>query len=116
MSEREKLIAWIDDCMRGGLHPALAAIMIDVRAYLSRDQSQGAQPVAEDCRVTGVTDLEEFAWALIANAGEGNWTRERKDWQEAAARWRDQYHAKLAAQPAPDAPPQTDLARSKESP
>jgi len=34
----------------------------------------------------------EWAWAIMANAGEGNWEHESKDWQEAAARWRDQYN------------------------
>jgi len=37
-------------------------------------------------------DLLEYAWGIIANAGGGDWTKESKDWQEAAARWRDRYH------------------------
>lgn len=45
------------------------------------------------------TDLEraETAWGIIANAGGGDWTKETKEWQEAAARWRDEYFATLAA-------------------
>ncbi len=42
-------------------------------------------------------DLGEIAWGVIANAGGGDWKLERTDWQEAAARWRDDYHALLAA-------------------
>jgi hypothetical protein len=33
----------------------------------------------------------ELAWGLIANAGGGVWTKESSDWQEAAARWRDNH-------------------------
>lgn len=43
-----------------------------------------------------VSDLEESAWGIIATAGNGNWSFEMIDWQDAAARWRDQYFAKLA--------------------
>lgn len=41
------------------------------------------------------TDLEEFAWGIIANAGGGDWSKESEDWQAAAAKFRDQYHQKL---------------------
>ena len=37
--------------------------------------------------------LLEIAWGIIANAGGGDWKRETKDWQRAAAKWRDDYHA-----------------------
>jgi hypothetical protein len=50
-------------------------------------------------QVPRVTDLEEFAWTIIANAGEGDWLRESKAWGEAAVRWRTEYHAKLDAAP-----------------
>lgn len=38
-----------------------------------------------------IAHLLEYAWGIIANAGEGNWEKESKTWQEAAAKWRDQY-------------------------
>lgn len=41
------------------------------------------------------SDLLEFAWGIIANAGGGNWTLETKDWQEAAARFRTEYFKRL---------------------
>jgi hypothetical protein len=31
----------------------------------------------------------ELAWGIIANAAGGDWTKESKEWQDAAARWRD---------------------------
>jgi hypothetical protein len=46
-------------------------------------------------------DCAEYGWTIIANASGGDWTKEAKDWQEAAARFRDQYHACLAARPIP---------------
>lgn len=33
----------------------------------------------------------ERAWGVIANASEGNWTLQNKQWNEAASRWRDRY-------------------------
>jgi len=38
--------------------------------------------------------LLELAWGVIANAGGGDWEKESKEWQEAAAKWRDQYQLK----------------------
>ena len=34
----------------------------------------------------------EWAWSIIANAGSGRWEMESKDWQDAAARWRDNWY------------------------
>jgi hypothetical protein len=50
-------------------------------------------------------DLAETAWGIIANAGGGDWTKETQEWQDAAARWRDAYHAALdaAQEPVPSA-------------
>ena len=39
--------------------------------------------------LTDAADLLETAWVVIANASDWG---ERDDWQEAAERWRDQYH------------------------
>lgn len=41
------------------------------------------------------TNLLNWAWTIIANAGGGNWEKETADWQEAAAKWRDEYHETL---------------------
>ena len=60
----------------------------NVEAYMLR--SLGYKPVNNH-----VTDLEEFAWAIIANAGGGDWDTQTSEWKEAAIKWRDQYHAKL---------------------
>lgn len=39
--------------------------------------------------------LIEMAWAIIANAGEGNWHKEHPDWRVAAERWHDEFHKLL---------------------
>lgn len=39
------------------------------------------------------SDLLDYAWAIIANAGGGDWSKESKMWQDAATEWRDKYHA-----------------------
>lgn len=38
-------------------------------------------------------NLAETAWSIIANASGGDWSRENAEWNQAAARWRDDYHA-----------------------
>lgn len=43
-----------------------------------------------------VDELLAYAWSVIANAGEGDWSREHPEWKEAAERWRDQYHTYLS--------------------
>jgi len=50
--------------------------------------------------------LIDWAWSIIANAGGGDWERESADWQEAAAKWRHNYHLHLSRRkgyPLPDA-------------
>lgn len=43
--------------------------------------------------------LIELAWGIIANAGGGDWTKESQEWQEAAKKWRDDYHEYLSSKP-----------------
>jgi len=40
-------------------------------------------------------ELLEAAWGIIANAGGWDWKTQSKEWQIAAAGWRDQYHKGL---------------------
>lgn len=39
--------------------------------------------------------LLEQAWQIIANAGEGDWTREHPHWQQAANLFRDKFHREM---------------------
>lgn len=54
--------------------------------------------------VARLMDALEMAWGLIANAGEGNWGRERPEWKEAAERWRDEYWHPALGRNRPAAP------------
>lgn len=40
-------------------------------------------------------DLLAYAWTIICNAGGGDWSRESGDFQYAAAKFREMYHATL---------------------
>lgn len=40
---------------------------------------------------TVLKDLLETAWGIIANASNGDWTKESPEWQHAAIRFRDSY-------------------------
>jgi hypothetical protein len=44
-------------------------------------------------------------WVVLANVSGGDWTKQSADWQEAAARWRDNYFKVLRSRPAEAAPP-----------
>lgn len=43
--------------------------------------------------------LIHWAWGIIANVSNGDWTKQNKDWQQAAALWRNTYHNHLDNQP-----------------
>jgi hypothetical protein len=36
-------------------------------------------------------NVAEMLWVVLANVSEGDWTKQTKEWQEAAAKWRDNY-------------------------
>ena len=40
-----------------------------------------------------MADAAEMLWVVLANVSGGDWTKQSADWQEAAARWRDNYQA-----------------------
>lgn len=63
--------------------------------------SAARQNVAEVIRQTvasftqPVIDFAEWGWTIIANAGGGDWERESPDWQEAAGKYRDEFHDRI---------------------
>ena len=78
-----ELLDWIVDCPEEAAH-RLAALE--------------AGPAA-------LKDELELAWGIIANASDWNIDegdtpcgKKAKEWQNAAARWRDRYHALLTAE------------------
>ena len=44
----------------------------------------------------------EMLWAVLANVSGGDWTKQTEEWQEAAARWRDNYFEALSTQEVDD--------------
>jgi len=61
-----------------------SAILKDILSY----------ELESPAEATSQNDLLEAAWGLIANAGNGDWSKETSEWREAANRWRDEYHEK----------------------
>lgn len=58
--------------------------------------------------MTSADDLLESAWGVIANANGGNWEDESPEWQEAARRWRDNWHQYLGTRQ-PEQPELTEV-------
>lgn len=50
-----------------------------------------------------LADAAEMLWVVIASVGGSDWENETPEWQEAAARWRDNYFAALKPVAAPSA-------------
>lgn len=75
---------------RGSLH-----FVWDGDRWIEARESEALQRPNVPVLVTRYMDLLEAAWGIIANAHEGNWDKERPEWQEAAARWREDYHEVL---------------------
>lgn len=47
-------------------------------------------------------DAAEYLWGVVANVSGGDWTLQTPEWQQAAARARDAYHALFALMPKDD--------------
>lgn len=52
---------------------------------------------------TSLVDAAEMLWVVLANVSGGDWIQQTPEWQDAAARWRDNYFAALKANGAPPA-------------
>ena len=84
--------AW---CEMSEARQAFISMPRPVGEDLRREARQNRPMPPEDDRpgrkARSVWALLDEAWGIIANAGEGDWAREGADWQNAAARWRDDY-------------------------
>lgn len=54
-------------------------------------------------RAGTMADAAEMLWVVLANVSGGDWTKQSDDWQEAAARWRDNYFAAMKRESVPPA-------------
>jgi len=48
---------------------------------------------AEKARAEKLKDAGEMLWVVVANVSGGNWKLQSQEWQDAAAKWRDNYFA-----------------------
>lgn len=80
-----------NDPKQGSPSPRRLEDYDELKAQLTQAKADGAR----------LKDCAEYGWTIIANASGGNWDRETKDWQEAAARFRAQYYACLDSARAP---------------
>jgi len=63
-------------------------------------------------------DAAEMLWIVLANVSGGDWTQQTTEWQEVAARWRDNYFAALrpaGASPVQDRREQRPTKESQEN-
>ncbi len=71
--------------------------------WISTEDGMERDPDGEwvkwDDAAKDVLDCMNYAWTIICNVSEGDWTKQRQEWQDAAARCRDQYHALLDVYP-----------------
>lgn len=68
--------------------------MIDIREYAKQvDEGERLSKALHLAQIERdkLLDLLEYGMTIICNAGGGDWTKESKDWQEAARKWVDQY-------------------------
>lgn len=42
-------------------------------------------------RTKDIKDAAEMLWVVLANVSGGDWSKQSEDWQNYAARWRDNY-------------------------
>jgi hypothetical protein len=47
----------------------------------------------------------EWAWTILANVSDGDWTKQSPEWQEAVANWRDKEYGHVSSALAQHTPP-----------
>jgi hypothetical protein len=62
-------------------------------------RSKGAVMGHQDDTAPAEAGLAYWAWTILANVSEGDWTKQTPEWQEAVVRWRDAFHKALDEAP-----------------
>lgn len=57
------------------------------------DRAKDAANADMDRLLGDMTTAAEMLWSVVANVNQGDWSKQNQQWQEAAARWRDNYFA-----------------------
>lgn len=47
-------------------------------------------------RIEQLEDAAEMLWVVLTNVSGGDWGKQNQDWQEAAAKWRDNYFSVIS--------------------
>lgn len=96
-----------DDAQQQRISTALRGLLeqwqqsvAELRARIAELESAGGVPPWEQLK-----DAAEMLWVVLANVSGGDWTQQSQEWQDAAARWRDNYFAALTASLAPPGTP-----------
>jgi hypothetical protein len=82
---------------REALREALERAALEIDEHKQEVIEASASAVCRGNELKKMDDAAEMLWIVVANASGGNWSEQSPDWQEAAARWRDNYYATLAA-------------------
>ena len=45
----------------------------------------------KELKLEKMADAAEMLWVVLANVNGGDWSKQSKEWQKVAARWRDNY-------------------------
>lgn len=69
--------------------------------------------MAHECP-DSLADAAEMLWVVLANVSGGDWTQQSQEWQEAAARWRDNYFATLKHEQPADARPRAEVMKNND--
>lgn len=90
--ERDELIACIHRSSGdiNQLEADLANVRIERQQYKELWQKEQAKCAA-------MRHVAEFGWTVIANASNGDWTKETVEWRDAAARFRAMWHNVLSS-------------------
>jgi len=69
----------------------------NVRELIAECEARGCETRAAEAKAMAAINACDFMWVVLANVSEGNWEKQGKDWQEAAAKARDGYFKALAS-------------------
>jgi len=71
----------------------------DQNARLQMMSDNACSELEEQHKVNArLKDAGEMLWVVLANVSGGDWTKQNKEWQEAASKWRDNYFQQLSNQ------------------
>lgn len=85
---------YYDGAQPGAVERAIE-VMFGSKERRDLEQLGTAQALAD--REAALADAAEMLLVVLANVSGGDWTLQTPEWQEAAARWRDNYFAVKAA-------------------